>query len=102
MSQSNLMILSLFCIWNIFVFFLYGLDKRRARKGKWRISEKALILSAFFMGGLGAALGMRLFHHKTKQRKFQILIPIALLLNILLIGILLYLEFSKIELKCLA
>ncbi|MEG0396141.1 MAG: DUF1294 domain-containing protein [Oscillospiraceae bacterium] len=67
--------------WNIFVFFLYGADKRKARKGHWRISESTLLASAFCMGGLGTVLGMKTFHHKTKHSEFKILVPIALALN---------------------
>ncbi len=71
----------LFLIWNIFVFILYGIDKKRSIKNEWRISEKMLIFCAFFMGGVGAFLGMSIFRHKTKKRKFQILIPLFMVLN---------------------
>ena len=60
---------------------MYGIDKRRAIKGRWRISENALITSAFLMGGVGAITGMRVFHHKTKHNKFATLIPIAVVFN---------------------
>ncbi len=68
-------------IWNLITFAMYGIDKWRAIKGRWRISEKTLILSAFLMGGVGALTGMRVFHHKTKHNKFAILIPIAVVFN---------------------
>ena len=60
---------------------MYGADKRRARKNQWRISERTLILSAFFMGALGSFLGMYVFHHKTKHTKFTLLIPLAAVVN---------------------
>lgn len=72
-------------IWNIFTFLLYGLDKLKAIKGKNRISEANLIWCAFVMGGIGAIFGQHVFHHKTQKRKFNILLPIALILNILII-----------------
>ncbi|PXV65515.1 uncharacterized membrane protein YsdA (DUF1294 family) [Dysgonomonas alginatilytica] len=68
-------------IWNIVVFFLYGLDKRKAKTNKYRISEKTLLLSSFLWGATGAFLGMHVFRHKTKHAKFKILIPIFLVLN---------------------
>lgn len=71
----------LLLVWNLIVFFLYGIDKRRSIKNEWRISEKALLSCAFFMGGVGAFLGMTAFRHKTKKRKFQILIPLFVVLN---------------------
>lgn len=67
--------------WNLFVFFLYGLDKRKAKNQRYRISEKTLLLSSFMGGAIGACLGMNIFRHKTKHTKFQILIPIFLILN---------------------
>ncbi len=69
-------------IWNGFVFMLFGIDKRKARLHKRRISEETLIFSAFFMGALGGLLGMGVFHHKTKHMKFRILLPIAFIFNI--------------------
>ena len=59
-----------------------GIDKRKARRGSWRISEKALLLSAFCFGGIGAFLGMRIFHHKTKHWYFQVFVPVFLILQI--------------------
>ena len=64
---------------------MYGLDKWKARKGKWRISEKALLLSALFMGGPGALLGMHIFRHKTKHWYFRVLVPVFTIMNIALI-----------------
>ena len=66
-------------------FALYGVDKRRAKRGKWRISEKTLLLSALLMGGPGAMLGMRMFRHKTRHLRFRILVPLFTLINIALI-----------------
>ncbi|MGT2906456.1 DUF1294 domain-containing protein [Streptococcus dentiloxodontae] len=56
--------------WNLFVFCLYGLDKRRAVRGQWRIPEKTLLLMTVCLGGLGALLAGRLFHHKTRKWYF--------------------------------
>ena len=65
---------------NVFAFVLYGVDKRKAVRKKWRIPESALILSAFLGGGLGALLGMFVWHHKTKKWKFRILVPLSIVI----------------------
>lgn len=64
---------------NLAAFLLMGLDKRRARRGAWRISEKALFLPAVLGGALGGVLGMRFFHHKTKHWYFRYGFPLLLL-----------------------
>ena len=79
--------LNLLIIWNVIVFAVYGIDKLKAIKNGWRISEKALLMLAFCMGGVGAYLGMQTFRHKTKKLKFKILVPLAILLNIAIIYI---------------
>ena len=75
---------------NIVAFAAYGIDKRKAQKGKWRIPESTLLLLAFFGGAPGALMGMRAFRHKTKHRKFKILVPLFLVLQIALAGWLIY------------
>ena len=72
-------------IWNVIVFLTYGIDKLKAIKNGWRISEKALLMMAFCMGGVGAYLGMQTFRHKTKKLKFNILVPLAVIFNIAII-----------------
>ena len=76
------LILYLFAV-NITAFALFGADKRKARRNAWRISEKALFLSAVLGGSLGALIGMRFFHHKTKHWYFVIGIPAILVLQII-------------------
>ena len=66
---------------NALALMLYGIDKRRAKKNRWRISEAVLLSAAFFGGSFGALLGMHLFRHKTNHRKFKILVPLFLFLN---------------------
>lgn len=65
---------------NLYVFLLYGRDKRLAVKKKWRISETALMTAAVF-GVIGAAAGMVFFHHKTRKSKFYIGIPVIFVLE---------------------
>ena len=68
---------------NLIAFVLMGLDKGRARRGQWRVSEKALFLPAILGGSVGAVLGMRLFHHKTRHWYFRYGLPALLLLQVL-------------------
>lgn len=75
-------IINFLIIWNIIVFVMYGVDKYKAITNRWRISEKALIVSAFCMGAVGAMLGMEIFRHKTKKKIFRTLVSFALILNI--------------------
>ena len=64
-------------------------DKRRAQKKLWRIPEATLITIAILGGSAGILLGMRLFHHKTKKPKFYVGIPVILILQLSLAGLLL-------------
>lgn len=66
-------------------FALYGIDKLKSKKGWWRIPEKTLLLFAIIGGSVGALCGMRLFHHKTKHKKFYLGVPIILAIQIALI-----------------
>ena len=69
---------------NIATFFLYGIDKYKARKGRWRISEATLLMMAFIGGSIGAWAGMRLWHHKTMHKKFKYGIPIIIIFQVAL------------------
>ena len=85
MSQDKIMVYAVvfvLVVWNLAVFITYGIDKRRAKKDKWRIPESALMCMALFMGAPGALLGMRHYHHKTKHAKFTIGVPLCLVFNI--------------------
>ena len=67
---------------NIATFFLYGIDKYKAKKGKWRISEATLLTMAAIGGSIGAWAGMRLWHHKTMHKKFKYGIPVIIILQV--------------------
>lgn len=66
---------------NFAAFIMYGIDKKRAASGRWRISEAALLGIAFAGGSAGALVGMKCFRHKTRHWKFRILVPLFLLLH---------------------
>ena len=72
-----------FVLVNIFTFFLYLTDKRRAVRGKRRISENALVLFTVTCGGIGAFLGMRFAKHKTRSRKFAFVSAIGVVIAII-------------------
>jgi len=63
---------------NGLAFLLCGIDKRKARRDRWRIPEKTLFLSAILGGSVGFLLGMHLFRHKTKHKSFTIGMPLIL------------------------
>ena len=71
-------------ILNLINFVLYGIDKYKARHNKWRISEKTL-LTLSVLAGLGGFLGMEIFHHKTREKKFYLANLIGMALTIYLI-----------------
>ena len=71
---------------NVLTFFLYGIDKWKAKCSKWRISEATLIWMAVFGGSIGALLGIKAWHHKTQHKKFKYGIPLILLAQIVLVG----------------
>ncbi len=75
---------------NIIGFLSMGYDKRRAQRHEWRTPESVLLTIAFIGGSLGSLLGMRTFRHKTKHRKFTVLVPLFLALHIALIALFIF------------
>ncbi len=69
---------------NLISFILMGIDKRRAREKKYRISEQTLWLWAIIGGALGGAVGMFYFRHKTKHLNFKIGFPILAVIHVYL------------------
>lgn len=67
---------------NIVAFFLYGIDKWKARHDKWRITEASLLWIAGAGGSIGALLGMKVWHHKTQHAKFRFGLPAILILQL--------------------
>lgn len=84
MTLEKLILIYLVAV-NVVTFFLYGIDKWKAKRSKWRIPEATLLGMAVIGGSIGAWLGMRVWRHKTMHKKFQFGIPVIILLQIALI-----------------
>ena len=69
---------------NVTLFALYGVDKRRAIRGAWRIPEKTLLTGTWLLGGVGAWIAMRAFRHKTKHTAFRVSASIGAVLSVTL------------------
>ena len=74
-----------FIIINLLGFLMMYIDKKKAIKGKWRISEKSLFVVTLLGGGIGTNVGMNMFRHKTKKMRFSIGFPTILIVEIALI-----------------
>ena len=85
MEILKLIILIYITVINIIGFVMCRVDKKRAKKGDWRISEKSFFMTAAFGGALGVYLGMYFFRHKTKHWYFVIGIPVILIVEIILL-----------------
>ncbi len=53
-------------------FVAYGIDNRRAAKGRRRVSQRTLHGLALVGGWPGAVLGQRVFGHKTQKLTFRL------------------------------
>ena len=82
-------ILAYFALITIVAFILMGIDKRKAKKGAFRISEASLFITALLGGSLGSVAGMLVFHHKTNHWYFQFFMPFIAFLQ--MTGILIFL-----------
>jgi uncharacterized membrane protein YsdA (DUF1294 family) len=70
---------------NLLTFIIYGIDKFKAKKAKWRIPESTLLLLALLGGSIGTWLGIKVWHHKTQHKKFYIGIPLIIITQVALI-----------------
>ncbi len=87
MSEFKLLLIYMIFV-NVVTFLVYGVDKLKAKRSWWRISENALIALALIGGSIGALLGMYLWRHKTQHKKFKYGVPVILVLQIVLVVVL--------------
>ncbi len=78
MLQSHLIFLIVYFALNLIAFLMFVIDKKKAVKEKWRISEKSLIIISFF-GPFGATIGMLWVRHKTRKIKFKLVYLFAII-----------------------
>ncbi|MBR1749810.1 MAG: DUF1294 domain-containing protein [Ruminococcus sp.] len=78
-------VLGYMLIVSIVCFIMYGIDKRRAVKDKWRIKEQTLLMTGFMGGALGGIIGMLAFRHKTKHWYFYVVNAVSVALWVLFI-----------------
>ena len=74
---------------NVVSFVIYGADKKKAERGQWRIPEATLLLTGALGGGVGSALAMKSFRHKTKKPIFLVLVPVLIILHCFIVAVLL-------------
>lgn len=65
-------------VMNSITFILYGVDKYKAKHDRFRIPEATLLLCGYLGGAYGAAIGMQVWHHKTRKWKFRIAVPVSI------------------------
>ena len=81
----------LFLTLNLLVFSIYFMDKQAARHGRWRISERTLLILALIGGSLGALAAQQLLRHKTRKEPFRSILTAILILHGALIAVLAFL-----------
>jgi uncharacterized membrane protein YsdA (DUF1294 family) len=70
---------------NLYLFALMGYDKYQAVRKKWRVPEWNLLFMGLIGGGIGGLIAQRVFHHKTRKRKFYVCFIIGVIVDLLLI-----------------
>lgn len=84
MTTYQIIITCIFAVMSVLGFAIMGIDKAKAKNGKWRVKEAALFAIAILGGAVGGTLGMYVFRHKTKHRYFAVFFPILALVDIAL------------------
>lgn len=92
MNEIHIILTIYLIVINIATFFVYGIDKWKARRSKWRIPESTLLTLAVLGGSIGAFIGMRTWHHKTMHNKFKYGVPLIINLQVVL-AVYIYIRF---------
>ena len=83
-----LWVVGLYVTTSLICFVLYAIDKRRARLGGWRISERTLLLWGFIGGWPGAIIAQQVLHHKTQKKRFREAFWASVIVNVVLVALL--------------
>ena len=83
MGEFERVVIIYLLVINIITFLLFFIDKVKAKKNAWRISERALLFCAIFGGSVGALAGMYTFRHKTRHSLFRLGVPLILIMQII-------------------
>lgn len=84
MTTYQIIITCIFAVMSVLGFAIMGIDKAKAKNGKWRVKEAALFAIAILGGAVGTTIGMYVFRHKTKHWYFAVFFPILALVDIAL------------------
>lgn len=85
LAADIIKIIALLMAWNAFVFAIFFVDKRAARHGQWRISEKTLLTLAFVAGSPGAVAAQQILRHKTQKEPFRSMLVAIAVLHLLIV-----------------
>ncbi len=88
--NTTLWIIIYLVLVNLLGFASMGIDKKRAMNHKWRISEAMLFFFAIIGGSVGSIIGMKKFRHKTKHWYFVWGMPLILIIQLVLVGLLIF------------
>ncbi|WP_306293706.1 DUF1294 domain-containing protein [Marinilactibacillus piezotolerans] len=78
----QLITLAFITMMNGYTFCLFYIDKRRAVRRQYRISEKHLLVASYLLGGVGSWVSMQVFRHKTQKPLFKFSVPLAAMITI--------------------
>lgn len=90
MNVYEIILVVVFGVMSIIGFASMGIDKKKAQEGKWRTKEATLFLIAILFGGVGSALGMYFFRHKTKHWYFAVFFPIFAIIDLVAFAVGIY------------
>ncbi|TFD07808.1 MULTISPECIES: DUF1294 domain-containing protein [unclassified Cryobacterium] len=73
-----------YLVTSMICFAVYAIDKRRARFGGWRVSERTLLFWGFIGGWPGAIVAQQVLRHKTQKKSFREAFWVTVFFNVVL------------------
>lgn len=80
---------------SLITLIAFGLDKRAARLGRWRTSEKVLLVMCVLGGWPGALIARRVFRHKTRKQPFVALMWLMVTIHVVVTGLVVWWVWSR-------